>query len=161
MKLRKEDAFTLIELLVVIAIISILAALLLPALSGAKMQAQQTACLSNLRQVTTAGLMYLNDTQGGFPYNDPLAPGYVPSVGPSWNCSLTYYGISDGVRVCPCTRQQSLTVIDAPGAADLTWVSGGVGVSSQLGSYGANGWFTEFVTMSGTAYGYGMYPQFF
>src|SRR5262245_33914645 len=66
----RKAGFTLIELLAVIAIITILAALLLPALSRGKDRAYVTQCLSNLRQVGIGIKMYADDNRSTFPLRD-------------------------------------------------------------------------------------------
>ena len=62
--MRRRNAFTLIELLVVIAVIAILMAVLMPALSRAREQGKRAACLSNVKQMVLAWMVYADGNDG-------------------------------------------------------------------------------------------------
>src|SRR5438034_806664 len=68
MQSNRRRGFTLIELLVVIAIIAILAAILFPVFARAREAARKTNCLSNLKNIGLASLMYVQDYDEQFPW---------------------------------------------------------------------------------------------
>src|SRR5205085_12505854 len=77
--------FTLIELLVVIAIIAILAAMLLPALSKAKIRAQGISCINDMKQTAVSSIMYGADNLDKLPVNIPTTAGGDNLFGgPNW-----------------------------------------------------------------------------
>lgn len=136
-------AFTLVELLVVISIIAILAALLLPALSGAKLKAHRVICLSNLKQLGQIASMYRHDFGKGLP---------VDSTGTIiW---LRRYGGSNSavpdIRICPVAREHKPPPINngerpslSPGTAATCWSTAGTGWPGEdsTGTYAGNSWF--------------------
>src|ERR1035437_5153821 len=86
----KTKGFTLIELLVVIAIIAILAAILFPVFSRARAKAQQTACLSNMKQMVLAWTMYASECNDLGPY-DSAVGGYWNGYPGAWPAVLLSY----------------------------------------------------------------------
>jgi prepilin-type N-terminal cleavage/methylation domain-containing protein len=95
--------FTLIELLVVIAIIAILAAMLMPALSAAKVRAQITQSLSNIKQCQMGVHLYMADNNDALIANAPLGAGvnaWAPSAAEDWDFA--------GVNTNPVPYRQTI-----------------------------------------------------
>src|SRR5690349_23826516 len=78
----KRNGFTLIELLVVIAIIAILAAILFPVFAQAREKARAASCLSNLKQIGLALMMYVQDYDELLPVPFPNVKGDDPNSPP-------------------------------------------------------------------------------
>ncbi len=114
----RARAFTVIELLVVISIMALLMSILLPALARARDAGRGMACRSNLRQMTTALHMYLEDHEGRmFPWREHLPegrlwwPGFEAAAGPTAEGERVidrtrgrlwfYYRHSDSIEICP------------------------------------------------------------
>lgn len=94
--------FTLIELLVVIAIIAILAAILFPVFARAREAARQSACMNNVKQLTTGWTMYTND------YDECVLPystnGGSTGVAFPWNRLIQPYVKNTGILRCPSVQ---------------------------------------------------------
>ena len=144
---NRASAFTLIELLVVIAIIAILAAILFPVFAQARAKARQAACLSNLKQVGTAVLMYIQDSDDTYPPSQtPLPSPPAPAGGViSWPTIVYPYVKNEGVFVCP------------DGEDSVKNVQLSVTTSAQYcGITTANTRFSPAATGDGSTKGYGL-----
>jgi prepilin-type N-terminal cleavage/methylation domain-containing protein/prepilin-type processing-associated H-X9-DG protein len=98
----KKQGFTLVELLVLIAIIAILAAIIFPVFSQASKAARKRTCLSNLKQIALASLMYADDN------DDCLPIGYHPGWGPDGLPNAPAY---DGWPMVSCLAQGVLPYV--------------------------------------------------
>lgn len=149
------SGFTLVELLVVIAIIGILATLLLTSLANSKMQAQQTACLNNVKQLTLISTMYMSDTGQGLPANVPTVVGYDANAPTVWWDAVSNYETVSNLLICPSTINLPALVPNQvfPGTANYPWLGydtsakGGEG-GSIICSYGFNGFLYDIITMA-------------
>ena len=108
----KINGFTLIELLVVIAIIAILAAILFPVFAQAREKARQSTCLSNLKQIGVAGMMYADD------YDENLAPYYHPYYS-NWSDGRAPEFISQGY---PATKYVTMNMAVGGVGNWATWM---------------------------------------
>lgn len=96
----RKRAFTLVELLVVISIIALLISMLLPALKGAREQAKQTACLSNMKNMGLAVQMYVQSNRDAFPLSRDHG-GYQDG---GWINELAPYAGNKLLYRCPADR---------------------------------------------------------
>jgi prepilin-type N-terminal cleavage/methylation domain-containing protein/prepilin-type processing-associated H-X9-DG protein len=101
----RKPAFTLIELLVAIAVIAIIAAILFPVLAQARERARMSACLSNMRQIGHALMMYAQDYDETFPYERFHCPGAAEgSHCYVWKNAIRPYLKSVDVFACPSNQ---------------------------------------------------------
>jgi len=169
-----KRGFTLIELLVVIAIIAILAAILFPVFATARERARQASCLSNMKQLTLAGLMYCDDYDGQWTWqfakcdyagtsNNAVRPGgqIDPSNGRTTGthctvgCYLNVYPYlkSNQLTLCPSKPRDIGTPVkynDGKGGT-MEWAAwGGYGYNQHL--YQKPLWFGDLNDPNNWAY---------
>ncbi len=143
---RRIAAFTLVELLVVIGIIALLVSILLPVLNSARRSAQTTQCLSNIRQLVTASILYANENHGLWPSaaadedstNLQRWHGSRPNATSPFKLVLDPSPLkpflSDGIKICPSLSTDVVAGAEA-GAGGYGYNQDFFG--SSLAEYGA------------------------
>ncbi len=121
-----RGGFTLLELLVVIAVIALLASMLLPALHKARGKAKQIKCMSNLKQLGQAYMMYANDNDDWFP----------ACRGPSGNASSWVCQIAPYVGANTYVGEK----IYCPAYPDHSPAYTGYGMNYYLGYHNGTSW---------------------
>ena len=115
--MAKKEGFTLIELLVVIAIIAILMAILMPALSRVKEQGKRATCLSNLKQLTLAWIMYADENDDNLvngdsgEYTGAIHQNETPWALSDWGAGMTDRQKIDAIKkgaLWPYTKELRL-----------------------------------------------------
>lgn len=137
---KKINGFTLVELLVVISIISLLMAILLPALGKARQSAQAVVCGSNHRQIGQVLYMYVDNNKGYMCPQDYVPNNTAVTIKSLYGWRMTLDGLQSGEGIGPANFPTEKSMFICPSlpsgllnGAPFYGKAGGVGMNIQLG----------------------------
>src|SRR5438105_2793681 len=129
---KKRSGFTLIELLVVIAIIAILAAILFPVFAQAREAARKVSCISNLKQIATAAIMYTQD------YDETMPGPAIRRLGNTGPTPYSNYWWGAGWMTWPellMPYNKSVDLYTCPSRRDIPYQGYSINVNSSNDDY--------------------------